>query len=120
MKNLFCLFLFVFAMALTTGNVLADPVNKKCPVSGQEVDTAEVVKYTATFCCNNCAGKFKKDPLAYAKKVSKAKKGECPFSGKAVDKEATATVSIAACCGKCKKKIAANPAKFFGKLQKDS
>jgi YHS domain-containing protein len=46
-------------------------VNKKCPVSGEDVDPkGKTVTYkgkTVGFCCDDCIEKFEKDPDKYAK-----------------------------------------------------
>jgi YHS domain-containing protein len=50
----------------------ATPVNTKCPLSGEDVDKAFTVVFegkTVGFCCDECQGKFKKDPKKYADKI---------------------------------------------------
>ena len=46
-------------------------VNKKCPISGEDVDPkGKTVTYkgkTVGFCCDDCIEKFEKDPDKYAK-----------------------------------------------------
>jgi YHS domain-containing protein len=45
------------------------PVNKKCPISGDDVDPkGKTVTYkgkTVGFCCDDCIEKFNKDPEKY-------------------------------------------------------
>lgn len=50
----------------------AKPINDKCPVSGAPVNAGFVSTYkdkTVGFCCNNCKGKFDKDPEPFASKL---------------------------------------------------
>jgi YHS domain-containing protein len=51
---------------------LGEPVNSKCPVSGKDVDKAKksfLEGQTVGFCCDNCKGKFDKDPSAFRAKL---------------------------------------------------
>ena len=54
------------------------PVNKKCPVSGEDVDAkGKTVQYkgkTVGFCCDKCLAKFAREPQKYAAKVTPDKK----------------------------------------------
>ena len=49
------------------------PVNKKCPVSGEDVDAkGKTVQYkgkTVGFCCDDCIEMFNKNPDKYADKI---------------------------------------------------
>jgi YHS domain-containing protein len=49
------------------------PVNKKCPVSGEDVDAkGKTVQYkgkTVGFCCDDCIELFNKNPDKYADKL---------------------------------------------------
>src|SRR5215212_9611769 len=51
----------------------AAPVNKKCPVSGEDVDVkGKTVQYkgkTVGFCCDDCVEMFNKNPDKYADKI---------------------------------------------------
>jgi YHS domain-containing protein len=51
----------------------AAPVNKKCPVSGDDVNPkGKTVVYkgkTVGFCCNDCIDLFNKNPDKYADKI---------------------------------------------------
>jgi YHS domain-containing protein len=97
------------------------PINKKCPVEGGDVDPDATIQYkgkTIGFCCAGCDKDFEKDPAKFmavidkelaaekkggaADKKDDAKKGEgekkqaelntkCPVSGDDVDKEVTQT-----------------------------
>ena len=95
------------------------PINKKCPVEGGDVDPDSTIQYkgkTIGFCCAGCDKDFEKDPAKFmaiidkelaaekkggaAEKKDDAKKGEkkeaelnakCPVSGDEVDKEITET-----------------------------
>ena len=48
-------------------------VNKKCPISGDDVDpkvkTANYKGKTVGFCCEECIDKFEKDPDKYGKEL---------------------------------------------------
>jgi YHS domain-containing protein len=49
------------------------PVNKKCPVSGEDVNPkGKTVQYkgkTVGFCCDDCIDLFNKNPDKYADKI---------------------------------------------------
>ena len=49
------------------------PVNKKCPISGDDVNPkGKTVQYkgkTVGFCCDDCVGLFNKNPDKYADKI---------------------------------------------------
>jgi len=48
------------------------PVNKICPVGGEEVDPAVTTTYegkTIGFCCEKCVAKFNKTPEKYLKNL---------------------------------------------------
>ena len=51
----------------------ATPVNKKCPVSGEDVNPkGKTVQYkgkTVGFCCDDCIEMFNKNPDKYADKI---------------------------------------------------
>ncbi len=50
----------------------AKPVNAKCPISGRDVDAAATFTYKSqviAFCCDNCKGKFEKEPEKFIAKV---------------------------------------------------
>jgi YHS domain-containing protein len=50
----------------------AKPVNTKCPVSGEPIDSAITVVQdgkTIAFCCKDCIADFKKDPEKYMAKL---------------------------------------------------
>jgi YHS domain-containing protein len=54
-----------------------DPINKKCPVSGKDVNPTKTVEYEKQvigFCCDDCKGKFESDPKKYIGKVKEFKK----------------------------------------------
>ena len=64
--------LTVIALGFAVSASAADPVNKECPVAGKPVKTGVTTTHdgkTVGFCCNNCKGKFEKDPAKYADKV---------------------------------------------------
>lgn len=51
----------------------ATPVNKKCPISGDDVNAkSKTVTYKGKvvgFCCDDCVDLFNKDPDKYADKI---------------------------------------------------
>ena len=61
------------APATAPSTQAAVPVNKKCPVSGEDVDPkGKTVVYkgqTIGFCCEDCVEPFKKNPEKYAKNL---------------------------------------------------
>jgi YHS domain-containing protein len=95
------------------------PINKKCPVEGGDVDPDSTIQYkgkTIGFCCAGCDKDFEKDPAKFMAIIDKelaaekkggaaeekddAKNGEkkeaelnakCPVSGDDIDKEITET-----------------------------
>ena len=99
-------------------------LNAKCPVSGKPINAKQVstLKQEVAFCCNNCRGKFTKDPASFASKIdlkAKALNTKCPVSGKPAKPNCKAPYEkkVAFCCGNCKKKFDANPAAFVAKLK---
>ncbi|MBI1372094.1 MAG: hypothetical protein GC159_04955 [Phycisphaera sp.] len=109
---------FVCLVALGLGVAIAaesGPINDKCPMSGKSVDPDKTTSVEVHFCCNNCKGKFDKNPGAYLSKVAKAEEGKCPMSGKdAGDKVSTVTVGF--CCGDCKAKFDKDPKANLAKV----
>jgi YHS domain-containing protein len=60
--------------APTSQPAVADttPVNTKCPVSGEDIDTSKTIVYkgkTIAFCCEDCEKAFNKDPEKYVAKM---------------------------------------------------
>ena len=57
----------------TTAATQPAPVNKKCPVSGEDVNPkGKTVQYkgkTVGFCCDDCIEMFNKNPDKYADKI---------------------------------------------------
>jgi YHS domain-containing protein len=111
-----------------TGVQAEDAVNKKCPLTDKDVDSAQTstVSVTVGFCCPKCQGKFEADAKAKTEAVKKyagtkesPANEKCPTTGKAVDKTATATASmtVAFCCEKCKAKFDADPKKYIAKVK---
>src|SRR5438876_208848 len=130
------------AFAATAGAkaLLADPINKKCPLTDKDVNptkTTEYEKQTIGFCCDDCKGKFESDPKKYIGKVKEFKKKKssvedicccaadtinkkCPIAGKDVNKEKTSDYegqTIGFCCGNCKEKFDKDPAKYIDKVK---
>ena len=85
--------------------IAANPVNTKCPLSGNAVK--KEATYSVGFCCGNCQGKFTKNPAASIAKVKAAPINDaCPFSGDPI--KATASYKgnlVGFCCNNCKGKF---------------
>src|SRR6185436_19966067 len=115
-----------------------DPINKKCPVPGKDVNptkTTEYEKHTIGFCCDDCKGKFETDPKKYAGKIPELKKKKssieeisfddpinkkCPITGKDVVSGRTAEYkkqTIGFCCKDCVDKFEADPEKIIKKVK---
>ena len=110
----------VFGLATTSmGQDKKAPINTKCPVSGKAVDASKTSEVTVKFCCENCQGKFEKDPTACIAKVDKLPNEKCPVSGKAVA-AAHSTVLVAFCCGDCKGKFDADPSKCIKNVKHEA
>ena len=88
--------------------------NKKCPVSGKDVDPAKL--FAINFCCGNCLADFTKDPAKHIAKVKGPDNKKCPISGKDID--ASKQFVIGFCCGNCLADFAKAPAKHIAKVQK--
>jgi mono/diheme cytochrome c family protein len=88
--------------------------NKKCPVSGKDVDPAKL--FAINFCCGNCLADFTKDPAKHIAKVKGPDNKKCPVSGKDID--ASKQFVIGFCCGNCLADFTKDPAKHIAKLQK--
>ena len=84
--SLFCFVLMAGSVALIAAEKPADkpvatqpaatqpaPVNKKCPVTGEDVNPkGKTVQYkgkTVGFCCDDCIDLFNKNPDKYADKI---------------------------------------------------
>ena len=117
----------LFASLLLAGAATAD-TNRKCHVSGKEVDAAVTsdVKVTVGFCCSKCQAKFEADPKmqqAAVKKHAGSKESpvnkKCPISSKDVVEANTATPSmtVSFCCEKCKASFDADPRKYISKVK---
>ena len=123
-----------FIAALVAGLLFAgaaqagDPVNKKCPVSGKDVDASKSsdVSVTVGFCCEKCQGKFEGDAKLKADAVKKyvgskdsPANAKCVISNKEVDKSktATATTTVGFCCEKCKAEFDKDPKKYMAKVK---
>ena len=88
--------------------------NKKCPVSGEDVDPTKL--YTINFCCGNCLGSFTKEPAKHIAKVKGPDNKKCPISDKDVD--ASKKFVIGFCCGNCLGSFTKEPAKHIAKVKK--
>ena len=68
-------FITLLALSLlTTGGILAAPVNTTCPMSGKSVKdgvTSEYKGKTIGFCCSNCKARFDSNPDKFGKKFDK-------------------------------------------------
>lgn len=117
----------LFASLLLLGAASAD-TNKKCPVSGKDVDTAITsdVKVTVGFCCAKCQGKFEADPKAqqaavkkYAGSTESPVNKKCPIANKDVadGNTSSASMTVGFCCEKCKTTFDADPKKYISKVK---
>ena len=88
--------------------------NKKCPVSGKDVDPAKL--FAINFCCGNCLADFTKDPAKHIAKVKGPDNKKCPISGKDID--ASKQFVIGFCCGNCLADFTKAPAKHIAKVKK--
>ena len=116
------------------GNVFnvsfVDPINKKCPITGKDVNptkTSEYEKQLIGFCCDDCKGKFETDPKKYIGKVKEFKKSKlpdeeisfvdpinkkCPITGKDIVAGKTSEYEkqlIGFCCENCVGKFESDP-----------
>ena len=102
--------------------------NKKCPVSGKDVDAAvsSDVKVTVGFCCSKCQGKFEADPKLqqdavrkYAGSKDSPANKKCPVTNKDVadGNTASASMTVGFCCDKCKVTFDADPKKYISKVK---
>ena len=108
--------------------VVAAPINEKCPVSGQPINegfTSIFEDQTVGFCCDKCKAKFDKEPANFAEKLGgkQADAGPfnklCPLSGEPVKADQVSTfegLEVAFCCGKCKGAFDKEPKKFAAKI----
>lgn len=117
----------LLASLLFAGAAVAD-TNKKCPVSGKDVDTAVTseVKVTVGFCCSKCQGKFEADPKQqqaavkkYAGSTASPVNKKCPVGNKDVvdGNTANASMTVGFCCEKCKATFDADPKKYISKVK---
>ena len=106
----------------------AAEANKKCPVSGKDVDAAVTsdVKVTVGFCCAKCQGKFEADPKMqqaavkkYAGDTNSPVNKKCTVTNKDVadGNTATASMTVGFCCEKCKVTFDADPKKYISKVK---
>ncbi len=120
----------LIAGLLCAGSALADDANnKKCPVSGKDVDAAvtSTVSVTIGFCCSKCQGKFGADTKAQEDALKKyAGSKDSPANKKCVynaskdakaDNTGTASKTVALCCEKCKTEFEKDPKKYLSKLK---
>jgi YHS domain-containing protein len=91
----------------------------KCIVNpkagAKATSTAEHMKGTVYFCCNNCAGKFNENPEEYLAAANhqlvatgQYTQKACPISGAAVAEGQSSKVGsteVGFCCGRCKAKV---------------
>ena len=116
----FCLLAVVACFALTSAfaaDVKLDGI--KCIVAGDKAankdKSADHNGGKVYFCCDNCAGSFKKDAKKYTSKANaqlvataQAKQGKCPLSGGDLDKATEISVGgakVQFCCNNCKGKV---------------
>lgn len=64
--------LSVFALSLAMAGLSTASAADKCPVSGKPAKDGITAKHEGKdygFCCNNCKGKFEKEPAKYLGKA---------------------------------------------------
>ena len=116
------------ALLCAAGARADEAVNKKCPMSGKDVDAAQTTTVSSTvgFCCAKCQAKFEGDKKAQAdaaKKYAGSKDSpankKCPTSNKDVSKDntATASITVAFCCEKCKAEFEKDVKKNIAKVK---
>lgn len=117
----------LLASLLLLGAASAD-TNKKCPVSGKDIDAAVTsdVKVTVGFCCSKCQAKFEADPKMqqdavkkYAGSTDSPANKKCVVSNKdnADGNTATASTTVSFCCAKCKTTFDADVKKYMPKVK---
>jgi hypothetical protein len=117
----------LFASLILAGVATAD-VNKKCPVSGKDVDAAITSEVTVKvgLCCSKCQAKFEADPkmqqeavVKYAGSKESPVNKKCPIGSKDVAESNTsdASMKVGLCCEKCKVTFEADPKKFISKVK---
>lgn len=89
--------------------------NDKCPISGQNVNPEKTSDYKVEFCCNNCKGKFDKEPAKYLDKAAESEPGKCIFNGR--DATVSSTLTIGFCCDNCKRKFDKTPNFYIAKVK---
>lgn len=115
MKKLTAIIMAVLTTCFIAASAHAgEAINKKCPLSGNDVNADKVSEVKVDFCCNNCKGKFEAAPAKFMKKAAKAKEGKCVLSGK--DGGVSAKVKVAFCCGNCQAKFDKEPKNYLAKL----
>lgn len=126
MKSLFATLLA--GLLLGSFASAGEPVNKKCPMSGKDVDASATTELTVNvgLCCSKCQAKFEGDAKMKEEAVRKhagSKESpvntKCPVSNKDVKKENTsaASMTVAFCCEKCKAEFDKDPKKHIDKVK---
>ncbi len=123
------LFLLGAALVLAGSAFAADKPQTLCPISGEKVDKKTFVDYQGQrvyFCCNNCVGKFKKDPektfakLAADGVVPESVQKKDPVCGmNLMDKSVQADWKgrrLRFCSDTCKESFLKDPAKYLKTL----
>ena len=116
-------------VSLLSLSAYADEANKKCPVSGKDVDAAvtSTVSVTVGFCCAKCQGKFDADAKAKGDAIQKyAGSKDSPANKKCVynaskdakaENTASASKTVSFCCEKCKTEFEKDPKKYISKVK---
>jgi Cu+-exporting ATPase len=97
-------------------------IAKVCPVSGEAIEEGKGKEFTYlgakyTFCCENCEGKFKAEPMNYIKTEL-----TCPVMGDAASKDVSSVYNgtkYYMCCESCLAKFEKNPEKYLNKFNKE-
>lgn len=121
MKKLICA-LVACAMVGSGAFVVAENIDLegiKCVVAPRDAKAATATKYKegeVFFCCNNCKGKFEKDPKQFTASANKQlvateqyEQKACPISGRDLNPETALKVAgteVTFCCMNCRGKVA--------------
>ncbi len=99
---------------------MLDSLSKTCPVSGEPIEEGKGKEFSYlgtkyTFCCENCIGKFKAEPMNYIKTEL-----TCPVMGDAASKDFSVQhngTKYYFCCESCQGKFEKNPDKYLNKFK---
>lgn len=97
-----------------------------CPFSGEAVKSTIFIEDKGSkvyFCCQNCRGKYEKDPAKYAANLANSYtyQNNCPVTGKPIAPQISATApageTVFFCSKDCPDKFHKDPRQFAPKLE---